>query len=72
MHNLTTVLSSVFKCVRICVCGMQPVVRKLCGPLYLIFAHIRVDAVNMRVHTVNIRVHAVYNVIVEYFLLFFI
>jgi hypothetical protein len=67
-------LRSVFKCSRICVCGMQPVLRKSCGSRYTVFVHMRVHtvcmwvhAVNIQIHVVNIQVHAVYNVIVKYF-----
>jgi hypothetical protein len=70
-------------CGRICACCIQPVVRKPCGPRYIVFSHMRVHvvymrfhavcmwvhAVDMRIHAVNIRVQ-VYNIIVEYFLLF--
>jgi hypothetical protein len=75
---------SVFKCGRmdrICVCGMQSIVRKSCGSRCAIFVHMWVHAVYMRVHAVcmwinavnmwiyvvYMRIHAVYNVIVKYF-----
>jgi hypothetical protein len=79
-----TVSSSLVKCGcmdRICICGMQPVIRMSCSLRYTVFAHMQVHAVNMWVHAVNMRihvvnirvhavymrVHAVYNVIVECF-----
>jgi hypothetical protein len=57
------ILPSVFKygrMNRICVCGMQAVVRKSYGLRYAVFTRMRVHVVYMRIHAVYMRVHTVY------------